>query len=112
MDQPFGHLVQIAGEGPALAYRMIIPIRSYSYVNLPGTNVDPGRIWLKCQMAAVLRLTTTATARHRRARLAGRSRLLISRQHRTFLRSGGRPDHARIDKYSFDRNQSGWCPGL
>jgi hypothetical protein len=103
--------VQIPGEGPALAYRMIVPVRSYGYVNLPGANVNPGCIRLKHRMAAILRLTTPVTVGHWRARLAGRSRLLISFHHRT-LPVPGQTAGPRTEKYSFDRNQSGWCPGL
>src|SRR5450432_1922432 len=38
--QPFSHLAQIAGEGLALANRMVIPVRRYDNINLPSSNID------------------------------------------------------------------------
>jgi hypothetical protein len=45
--QPFGHLVQIAGERPASTDRMVIAIRRHGYVDLSGSDIDAGRIRLK-----------------------------------------------------------------
>jgi hypothetical protein len=47
MDQPFGHLAQIAGEGVTLADGMVILIRRYGDIDLPGSNIDAGRMRLK-----------------------------------------------------------------
>jgi hypothetical protein len=45
--QPFGHLVQIGGEGLALADRMVVPIRRYGHEDFPGSDIDASRIRLK-----------------------------------------------------------------
>jgi hypothetical protein len=40
-------LAQIAGEGVTLADGMVIPIRRYGDIDLPGSNIDAGRMRLK-----------------------------------------------------------------
>ena len=46
-DQPFGHLVQIAGERFALADRMLIPLRRHGHKDLSGSDVDASGVRLK-----------------------------------------------------------------
>ena len=43
-DQPFGHLVQVARESPALAHGIVVPVRRYRNVDLPGSDIDACRI--------------------------------------------------------------------
>jgi hypothetical protein len=44
MDQPFDPWAQIAGEGVALADGMLIPIRRYGDIDLPGSPIAAGRM--------------------------------------------------------------------
>src|SRR4030095_9831249 len=39
IHQPFGHLVQIAGEGLALSDGMLIPVHRHGYIDLSGSDV-------------------------------------------------------------------------
>ena len=66
MDQPFGHLVKIAGEGLALANRMVIPVRRYGNINLPSSNIDARSTRFKQRRLDLLALTAPFTMNHLR----------------------------------------------
>ena len=105
-DQPFGHLVQIAGEGLALADGMLIPVRRHGDVDLPGSNIDAGRMRLKHRMPRSFHLTGPLAAGHLRPRLCRPpSGCCFGLDIALSFRSGKRPSRAQ-EKYSFDRDQS------
>jgi hypothetical protein len=96
--QPFGHLVQIAGEGFALSHRMLVPSRRYGHEDLPGPDVDAGRIRLKHRIPRILPLVGTLALGYLRSRFASGNRLLSwLRLHvRSFVRANGQAAHKKV----------------
>ena len=99
MDQPFGHLVKIAGEGLALANRMVIPVRRYGNINLPSSNIDARSIRFKQRRLDLLALTAPFTMNH--LRLGFIRRWLLWLMHLRLLRLGRRPSRARFPALIF-----------
>ncbi len=69
--QPFGHLMQIAGESRALPHRIGVPIRRHCHEDLSGSDVDAGCIRLKQRVIHGLTSASSFAAGHPGPGLAG-----------------------------------------
>lgn len=97
--QPSRHRLQLAGEGPTLAYRMLVAIGRHGHEDLARPDVTTRCVWLTlafdrlrlgCLPSCYSRLGTVIWFRH---------------AHAPFVRPVGQ---AAQEKYSFDRNQPAW----